>query len=106
MCLASAHTRATVPAMGIHWQELIIILLIVLVLFGPKRLPEIGSSLGKSIHGFRSSLSGLDTHQPANADQVPVVAASATETAPPVVPAPVEVVTAPDTASTSDSSAH
>jgi sec-independent protein translocase protein TatA len=44
--------------MGIHWQELVIILLIVLVLFGPKRLPEIGRSLGNGIREFRESMSG------------------------------------------------
>lgn len=33
--------------------HLIIILVIVLVIFGPKRLPELGSGLGKAIRGFR-----------------------------------------------------
>lgn len=37
--------------------ELIIILLIVLLLFGANRLPQLGSSLGKAIRGFRSSMS-------------------------------------------------
>ncbi len=46
--------------MGISWQELIIVLLIVLVLFGPKRLPEIGSSLGRGIRGFKDSMNGRD----------------------------------------------
>ena len=50
--------RYTVPIMGIHWQELIIILLIVLVLFGPKRLPEVGRSLGNGIREFRDSIGG------------------------------------------------
>lgn len=44
--------------MGIHWQELVIILLIVLVLFGPRRLPEIGRSLGNGIREFRDSMGG------------------------------------------------
>ena len=44
--------------MGIHWQELVIILLIVLVLFGPKRLPEVGRSLGNGIREFRESMAG------------------------------------------------
>lgn len=78
--------------MGIHWQELIVILLIVLVLFGPKRLPEIGSSLGRSIHGFRNSLNGLDVTK---ADQ-PSAVVAATEAAPVAVPAPVEVVATHD----------
>ncbi|MCW2973235.1 MAG: Sec-independent protein translocase protein TatA [Thermoleophilia bacterium] len=78
--------------MGIHWQELIVILLIVLVLFGPKRLPEIGSSLGRSIHGFRNSLNGLDASK---ADQ-PSTVVAASEVAPAAVPAPVEVVATHD----------
>jgi sec-independent protein translocase protein TatA len=83
--------------MGIHWQELIVILLIVLVLFGPKRLPEIGSSLGKSIHGFKNSLAGLDpSNQPANPEPQPQVVA-AQQVAPAAVPVPVEVVVATDT---------
>jgi sec-independent protein translocase protein TatA len=40
-----------------HWLVLAIVLLIV---FGPKRLPELGRSLGSGIRGFRDSLSGLD----------------------------------------------
>jgi TatA/E family protein of Tat protein translocase len=39
----------------IGWQELLIILIIVLVLFGPRRLPEIADALGKSIAKFRES---------------------------------------------------
>ena len=34
--------------------ELIIILVVVLVIFGPKRLPEMGRSLGKAIREFKS----------------------------------------------------
>ncbi|MBI4297712.1 MAG: twin-arginine translocase TatA/TatE family subunit [Chloroflexi bacterium] len=40
--------------------ELILILVIVLLIFGAGRLPEIGSALGKSIRAFRSSASGAD----------------------------------------------
>ncbi|MBI3351088.1 MAG: twin-arginine translocase TatA/TatE family subunit [Nitrospirae bacterium] len=41
---------------GIGMPELIIILLIVLVLFGANRLPEIGSGLGKAIRGFKKGM--------------------------------------------------
>ena len=37
--------------------HLIILLVIVLVIFGPKRLPELGSGLGKAIRGFREATS-------------------------------------------------
>ncbi len=39
--------------------ELLLIFVIVILLFGAKRLPEIGSSLGKGIREFKSSLSGV-----------------------------------------------
>jgi sec-independent protein translocase protein TatA len=38
--------------------ELIVVLIIALVIFGPKRLPELGRSMGKGIREFRGSLSG------------------------------------------------
>jgi sec-independent protein translocase protein TatA len=40
--------------------ELVVVLIIALVIFGPKRLPELGRSMGKGIREFRSSLSGKD----------------------------------------------
>lgn len=38
--------------------ELIIIFLIILVVFGAKRLPEIGQALGKAVYEFKKSMSG------------------------------------------------
>jgi sec-independent protein translocase protein TatA len=40
------------PSLG--WQELTIVLVIVIIIFGAGRLPEIGGALGKSIKEFRS----------------------------------------------------
>ena len=40
--------------------EIIIVLIIVLVIFGPKRLPELGKSMGKGIREFKGSLSTED----------------------------------------------
>ncbi|MYC31535.1 MAG: twin-arginine translocase TatA/TatE family subunit [Chloroflexi bacterium] len=40
--------------------QILIILVIVLLIFGAKRLPEIGSSLGKGIRSFKSSVTGED----------------------------------------------
>jgi len=42
---------------GIGMPELIVILLILLVIFGASRLPEIGSGLGKGIKNFKKSVS-------------------------------------------------
>ncbi len=43
---------------GIGSQELMVILLIVFILFGAKRLPEMGSSLGHAIRGFKKGMEG------------------------------------------------
>lgn len=42
-------------------MELIVILIIALVVLGPKKLPEAGKSLGKGLREFKSSLSGMAT---------------------------------------------
>lgn len=42
--------------MGIGIWQLVIILLIVLLLFGAKRLRNVGSDLGSAVKGFRSSM--------------------------------------------------
>ena len=41
---------------GIGFQELLVIFLIVLLVFGAKRLPEIGRSLGKTLAEFRKGM--------------------------------------------------
>jgi sec-independent protein translocase protein TatA len=45
---------------GLGMGELIVIFMVVLLLFGAKRLPEIGSSLGKGIREFKGSLRELE----------------------------------------------
>jgi sec-independent protein translocase protein TatA len=44
------------PEVGI--TGLIVILIVALLVFGPKRLPEIGRSLGKGMREFKDSISG------------------------------------------------
>jgi len=41
------------PTLG--FPELILVLIIALIIFGPGKLPSIGSSLGKAIHEFKKS---------------------------------------------------
>ena len=43
---------------GIGIWELLILLLVILVVFGPKRLPEMGRSLGRGMREFKDSISG------------------------------------------------
>jgi sec-independent protein translocase protein TatA len=45
---------------GIGVTELIILLVALLIIFGPKRLPEMGRSLGKGMREFKDSISGKD----------------------------------------------
>ena len=45
---------------NIGLPEILVVLVIALIVFGPKRLPELGKSLGRGIREFRSSISGND----------------------------------------------
>ena len=38
---------------GVGWQELIVVLIIVVIIFGAGKLPEIGGAMGKSIKEFK-----------------------------------------------------
>ncbi len=44
--------------MGIGFQELLVVLAIVVFLFGARRIPDIARGLGEGIRGFRTSLRG------------------------------------------------
>lgn len=44
--------------MGFGFQELVVILLIVVVLFGASRLPQLGKGLGEGISNFKRGLKG------------------------------------------------
>jgi len=62
------------PEIGI--SGLIIILVVALLIFGPKRLPEIGKSLGRGMREFKDSVSGKD-------DDTPELPRPATDDTPP-----------------------
>ncbi len=49
-----------IPMAGIGWQELLIVLMIVLVVFGAGRLPQIGEGVGKAIRNLKRSLKSED----------------------------------------------
>jgi sec-independent protein translocase protein TatA len=48
------------PFGNLGFTEIMIILVLVLLLFGAKRLPEIGASMGKGIREFKKSLTDVD----------------------------------------------
>ncbi|GAA6615957.1 twin-arginine translocase TatA/TatE family subunit [Scytonema sp. NUACC26] len=41
---------------GLGWPEIAIIGLVAIVIFGPKKIPELGSALGKTLRGFKEEL--------------------------------------------------
>ena len=50
--------------MNIGWGELLVILAIVLLIAGGRRLPELGKSLGEAIREFQRALRGDDQDKP------------------------------------------
>ena len=60
--------------------EIILLLLVALLLFGAKRLPEIGRSLGSGMREFKDSVTGDNKPEPTELSQLPV---GTTETTPP-----------------------
>src|SRR5947209_7210899 len=67
--------------------HLLFVLVIALLVLGPKRLPEVGRSLGRGLRDFRNALSGDDSDRH---DEVPMQTASGTTT-----PVPEPVTTTP-----------
>lgn len=61
-------------------MELIVVLAIALIFFGPKRLPEMGASIGKGIREFKSSIGGDNSEDEADDIALPEpVTVTATE---------------------------
>ncbi len=84
------------PSIG--WPEIIIVLVIVLIIFGPKRLPHLGKSIGQSIRGFKRGVSGEDDQEKEQIEAPPAQLSQTQESAPaqPVPqPAPVEQAAQP-----------
>ena len=64
---------------GIGPMELIIIFLIVILLFGGKKIPEIAKGLGKGIRDFKTSMSGANEEADAKTLEKPDAAKSSQE---------------------------
>jgi sec-independent protein translocase protein TatA len=56
---------------GIGAPELIVILVIALLVLGPKKLPEVGKSLGKGMREFKDSLSNANPFEDEDEDERP-----------------------------------
>ena len=57
--------------MNIGWGELLVILLIVMLIVGAKRLPEIGRSLGEAVKAFQDAVRSRSDHDERPNDQPP-----------------------------------
>ena len=97
------------PSIG--FSEIVIILIVALIVFGPKRLPEVGRSVGRALREFKKTsddvrnefASVLDEEEPTVPGALPTAAAPDPDDGESVVPAPDPVVPAPaDTASNGD----
>jgi sec-independent protein translocase protein TatA len=70
------------------WPEIIIILVVLLLLFGAKRLPEMGRSLGRGMREFKDAVTNAEPPKPAEIEtppptQAPSASPSHTEVPPP-----------------------
>lgn len=48
---------------GLGTQELLIIMVLVLIIFGAGKLPQVGEALGKSLKGFKKGIEDLDVNK-------------------------------------------
>ncbi|HEY9601069.1 MAG TPA: twin-arginine translocase TatA/TatE family subunit [Allocoleopsis sp.] len=48
---------------GLGWPEVAIIGIIALAIFGPKKIPEMGSALGKTLRGFKDEMNTPTSQQ-------------------------------------------
>ncbi|GAB4380338.1 MAG: hypothetical protein Kow00121_36410 [Elainellaceae cyanobacterium] len=44
---------------NLGWPEVLIVLLAAVIIFGPKKIPELGSALGKTLRGFKEEMNSL-----------------------------------------------
>ncbi len=49
---------------GVGWSEILLIIIIVLLLFGAKRIPEVMRSIGKGVRELKRGMNDLDSDEP------------------------------------------
>ncbi len=65
--------------LGLHLPELIIVLAVALLIFGPKKLPEMGSAIGKSIKEFRKGMNELSGPKDEHVEETKLPASTTNE---------------------------
>jgi sec-independent protein translocase protein TatA len=78
---------------GIGLPEMILIMLVALLIFGPKKLPEIGRSMGKAIKGFQDASREFESEFKREADRLEQTVSPVTQTSAEVTSAATPVVT-------------
>ena len=63
------HMNTTLLFMGIGTQELLFIALIILLLFGGKKIPELMKGLGKGVKNFKDGMNGVEENLKDSADK-------------------------------------
>lgn len=51
---------------NLGWTEVAIILLVAVVIFGPKKIPELGNTFGKTLRGFKEGMTQANDQQPSD----------------------------------------
>lgn len=82
------------------WMELVLILIIVLIIFGAGKLPQLGEGLGKAIKGFKKTVHEADAIDVTPGDQPQQGQAVSPDQAPP------QAAAAPPSAKQTDESGH
>lgn len=59
-----------------HW---LIVLVVVMLVFGTKKLGNVGSDLGKAVKGFKDGIKGIDEDAPASSAKKPTIDVDANE---------------------------
>jgi len=83
--------------LGLHWPELIILVGVALLIFGPKRLPEMGSAMGKTIKEFQRSMREVTGGEKTEVPAIPPATPEPTAAVTPELPAPSATVAASET---------
>jgi sec-independent protein translocase protein TatA len=70
-CLRSARAGTVEVRMRLGFGEILVVLVLALLFFGPSKLPQLGSSLGQALRGFKKGLSSLHDEIDVEATQEP-----------------------------------
>jgi len=74
------------PAMRLGFGEILVILVIALLVFGPTKLPQLGDALGKGIRNFKKASEGLFDEEPAEKKPEPTLQSPESPPAPAATP--------------------